>query len=327
MPTQPEQLGFKFKFVHDGTAAGFFSTKASADANALTLGEEALQYQDVADTTTRDNRVVMVLHDGVAVGPTIAKYLTEDVLVVEIVSGAKALDVERFIDRQASHAEANAHQRQLTADGKGHLFRAVACPHCHATVDVSELDNTPYVYCRFCESVIQEGAVITPGDRYRVCDECHRFDRVRGYTEFYFYFLLVIYGWSYKRRHLCDNCVSRLFWKVLATNFIFLIGIPPAIWMKIRSMQGRDPNLGELATANKWATKGNMQQADPLFMRLHERYPEHPGLLYDQGHGYLRAGDVDAAMTYFDRSLRACSNYVPTAQTLQALKAVAQQQA
>lgn len=315
-------LSFKFRFVKNGQPAHMFSKKGSADEEGLELGGERIRYDDIVDTTTRDNRVIMVFRPEAELGPVVSKNLADGgVAVLETYKiGHRAL--ERYVDLRASVRETERRKRELGAQGKAHLFRTVACPDCRATVDLSELDRSGYVYCRFCEGVFREaGELVTSGEQYRVCDDCSRFDRVQSYTELYFYFLLVLYGFSYKKRHLCDNCAGRIFWKVLALNSVFVLGVPSAIWMKLKSRRGREPRLAELAKANALAAKGRVDEAHLMFSTLYDRLPDHPGLLYDQGLGCLAAGRVDEAMGYFERSLGACANFLPTVQFLQSLQA------
>jgi tetratricopeptide (TPR) repeat protein len=150
------------------------------------------------------------------------------------------------------------------------------------------------------------------------------YDRVRGYTVFYFYFLLVVYGYSLKRRFVCDTCAADLAKKALLLNFIFLLGIPSSIYMWIKSAAGRDPYFQDLAKANKLARKGKYQQADEIYDRLFSLYPEHPGLLMNKGLGHLHGGDGSGAAGFLTRSLKACGNYLPTRQIIQRLQQAAQ---
>jgi hypothetical protein len=59
--------------------------------------------------------------------------------------------------------------------------------------------------------------------------------------------------------------------------------------------------------------------------RLLQRLPDHPGLLLNQGIGYLHAGDGQHGVEYLNRSLRACSNYQPAMQMLLRLQWVAEE--
>jgi tetratricopeptide (TPR) repeat protein len=146
------------------------------------------------------------------------------------------------------------------------------------------------------------------------------FDRVRGYTEFYFYFLLVAYGFSMKRRFVCDNCADSIFRKTLLRNLIFLLGVPSSIYLKLKSITGREPFLRELAKANTLARKGRYKEAAPIFAKLQSKYPEHPGLLLDEGMGYLMGKNYSGAVGQFNRALMSCNNYLPALRLMQQIQ-------
>ena len=153
------------------------------------------------------------------------------VLALEV-QGARVRDLERTIDRRASVLVAQRHKGELAAAGDEGRYRVMTCPHCQATVDLSDFERTRYVYCRYCESILdQSGSIVSAGDAYSACSECQMFGRVQGYTVFYFYFLLVVYGFSYGSRYLCDTCAVRTAQRALLLNLIFLLGIPSSIYM------------------------------------------------------------------------------------------------
>jgi len=143
------------------------------------------------------------------------------------------------------------------------------------------------------------------------------YDRVRGYTVFHFYFLLVVYGWSMKRRFVCDTCATSIAQRALLTNLIFILGVPSAIYMWIKAGSGRDPYFQDLAKANKFARKGNYQEADVIYDQLFSLYPDHPGLLMNKGLGHLHGKDSSGGINLLTRALKVCSNYVPAFQIVQ----------
>lgn len=323
VPAAPKiaALSFKFKYVRNGQVRGWFAQKGIANDRGLILGEDTLGYNDILDTTTRDNRLILAISPGTRLGKNLSKAVIDDQAVAVKVYKVKAQELEKYIDRMCSLREVERKRQELAAAGRADLFRATTCPECQAAIDLSELAETQYVYCRYCETVFtQRRQVVTKGSVYRVCGECGMFDRVRGYTEFYFYFLVVAYGFSYKRRYLCDSCANSLFWKMFLTNFLFVLGILPSIYLKIKSLTSRDPYLRELAKANGLARKGHHQKASIIFDRLYERYPDHPGLLMNEGLGNSIGNDVNGAVHCFTRSLKACSNYLPVAQLMRRMQ-------
>jgi len=307
---------FGFRFVTGGNAA--FGKRHGAIGTALTLDDTEIPWEKIGDTTTRERRLIIALGDGVQVGPKMAKFLVDGHLVVIQPAGVDARQLEKAIDRQASAREAELRRAELEAKGMGHLVRAVTCPVCKATVDLSGLEKTRYAWCRFCESVFSEdGKNVTDGRRYRCCDECGMFDRIQPYPEFYFYFLVFVYGFKYTQRFLCDACAHRLFIKALSINFIFLLGIPTAIWVKVKSMQGREQSLATLADGNRLARRGLYNEARSIYEQLLRNQPDHPGILTNQALGHVTGGDQTGAGQVLARAVASCSSYGPAFALLQ----------
>ena len=84
--------------------------------------------------------------------------------------------------------------------------------------------------------------------------------------------------------------------------------------MRVKALTGHDPEMNELPRANALARKGKAREAEAIYGRLLKRLPEHPGLLLNQGMGYLHTGDGQQGVESLNRSLRACSNYRPAMQ-------------
>ncbi len=305
-------LSFKFRCVRQGVARGILAQKGHVTNDGLILGQDALGYDDIVETTVRDDRLILVISPRVPLGKYLSKNLLQGNGLIVHPHGVKVLDLEKRIDRLCSRREAKQNKERLVRAGKGHLFRASICPGCQAIVDVSELAETPYVYCRFCDSVFTKAQrMVTKGLDHGICDECQMFDRVQDYTEFYFYFLLVVYGFSIRNRHLCDTCANRLFLRMLLLNSIFIVGLLPTFYLKIRSLTGRHPDFKNLAEANALTRKGRGHDAAPIYDRIRQKYPEHPGLLMNEGLGHLIGDNASEAQAYFERSLKACANYFP----------------
>jgi len=318
-------LSFKFRFVQGGQARGLRTKTASASPEALVLDGEPIRYQDIVETTSQDKRLVLALASTVQLGPKTAKARQEEAALALEVQGVQARDLERTIDRRASALAVQRHKQELAAAGEESRYRVMTCPHCQATIDLSDFERTRYVYCRYCGSILdQGGSIVSAGDAYRVCSECQMFGRVQGYTVFYFYFLLIVYGFSYGRRYLCDTCAVRTAQRALLLNFIFLLGIPPSIYMWVKARTGHAPEMKDLSRANALARKGKAREAEAIYMRLLQRLPEHPGLLVNQGMGYLQAGDGQQGVESLNRSLRACSNYQPAMRLLLRLQQMAE---
>lgn len=322
MSKLPSQLNFIFRYINEsGKTKGWLTVPGSVNEKEIVLKKQLLKYDAILESHCRDRRLILTIDPRKVNNPKISKHLIgENSLVLEI-HKAQAKKLKLFIDRVRSRQMAKKHRAKLTFQGDSREFRSVTCPECGSTIDLSLLNKTTYVYCQFCETVFpeQEKRKIL-GVKYRLCDECNWFDRVQGYTEFYFYFLLLIYGFSWKRRYLCDSCVNQVFWKMLLINFIFILGIVPAIWMKIKSLIGRDMNLKELAKANNLYKNGQYPQANIIYSRLYKHYPKHPGLLLNQSFGNLYRDDMQLAQSLLENSLANCSNYTPAIRVLNSLQ-------
>ena len=317
-------LSFKFRFVKGGQGQGLLSKKASASDTELDLDGERIAYEDILDTTSRGNRLALNLSPSVILSQKILKQIQDGSYLVLEVHQVKTLELEKHIDRYSSAVAAERHRQELSAAGKQDLFRAVTCPNCGATVDLSDFAQTTYVYCRFCESILDRNQqVVSNGDRYRICGECGMYDQIRQYTIFDFYFLVVVYAWRTSQRFVCDTCASRLGRNALLRNLIFLLGVPSAIYMLIKANSGRAPALQMLAKANKLALAGKFTEANAIYDKLLQRFPDHPGFLLNQGIGHLNGQDVPTGSAYLARSLKACSNYLPTLRVAQRLRQVA----
>lgn len=315
-----QEIPFKFRFVKGGNTIGLRSKQGYATAERLQLNGEIIDVGNIVDTATRDNRLVLMLSEAAELGGDALGALGEGNILVMDIYKCKASVLEKFIDRHAS-ARAAAHNRErLAAAGLTTEFRVVICPQCTATIDLSGVTSTAHTYCRFCESVSCDGAVVAKGESYRTCDECYMFDRVRGYTEFYFYFLLIIYGFRYKRRYLCDACAIQLARRMLLINLVFVLGVFPSIWMWIRASTGRLPSLKRLAKANKLARSGEFEAADALYDQMLESAKYHPGIYYNQALGHLHGGDGTGAVASLGKALNACGNYLPALRLLQRLQ-------
>ena len=316
---------FKFRYVQNKQGMGFMNKNGSVSDTAIMLDGETIPYRNIFETSSRDNRFVLALASGTQLGPKNVKRVQNNRYLVIEVAKVKADELKKHVDHFGSAIWAEAHRQQLAGEGRENLFSILTCPHCKATVDLSGVDRTAYVYCPYCGSIVNYNLkVISDSDTYSICDECHMYDRVRGYTVFYFYFLLVVYGWSMKRRFVCDTCATNIAQRALLTNLIFILGVPSSIYMWVKAQSGREPYFQDLAKANKLARKGKYKDADEIYDRLFSLYPDHPGLIMNKGLGHLHGKDGNGGVNLLNRSLKACANYYPTIQLIQQMQKSAQ---
>ncbi len=159
-------------------------------------------------------------------------------------------------------------------------------------------------------------SVVTSGDTHHHCEECGLFGRIRPFTEFYFYFFIVLYAFTNSRAYLCDNCATSLGWRMLRKNLLCLVGVPFAVWVLIKAkIRGSEP-LNSLPPGNALALKGDFRNATAEYERIERRLPyaNHPGILFNRARAHGYGDDGDGMEELIDSSLAACSNYLPTVQ-------------
>lgn len=325
------RLDFKFRFVRGGEATGFGERKGSADEQGLTLNDWRVPFESIGLTVNRGKRFVFTVN-AAGLDEKLVKNIQEGVLVIEV-SKINANDLKQFTDRRLSTLRVTEKRRQLNNEGKADAVRFVPCPRCQSTIDLCEKPKTPHIYCPFCDGVFllsgkdSVSGTLVPevqGAQATQCEDCGFFGRVKEYTEFYFYFLLVVYGYRYKKRPLCDTCADRLFWKNFLINLLFVIGTPFAFGLKAKSMKGRSAQWKTLAKANALGKRGKTSEAMPLYESLFTQWPEHPGLIFNQAMARAAAGELPAATEACRRSLVSCANYEPAARLQQAIAQVSQ---
>lgn len=315
MPRSDQPREFKFAYaVGQKVKRGGV---ARLQDDALWLDDEPLDYELIHNSVSRGSRLALSLDTEVELPKKLAEATSEDgvVVVVPTSIGARTLEIE--IDRRCAIREAAAKRAALERDGQTHLIRVETCRVCQSEIDLSGLDETQYVYCRFCDSIFSlDGGPVLDGANFSICDKCGMFARIQRYSEFYFYFLVLVWGWRSKDRYLCDDCANGLFFKTLLVNLPFLLGVPNAIWIKIKSMKGRDPALKGIGRANRAARAGRYSESDPLFSAILDAWPEHPSILMNQALGHMIGGDISGARVHLLRALVSCNHYLPVRRLL-----------
>lgn len=301
------QLKFKFKFLDDeGNEAGFLSKKGSLDGESLTLDGKAIPLVALLKTLRRFNRLILSL-------------ATEEgeAAVAIVVTKGNIKKLHLTLNEISSERRARAYLEHLESQGKADRFRVEACPHCNSTLTLPGVDPTPQMYCEYCDTVYTiDGSGPSDEKRFALCDETQLYSQPREFTIFYFYFLLFIYGWRYRKVHLCNAAMKPHAWKMLFCNLPFIIGVPVAIAQLIRVYRGGEASSKDFAglnTANTLAIKGRFDEASQRYLDIAERMPAAAGLRYNLGLVCLRDNRVADAALAFEDALRDCGNYQPAA--------------
>jgi len=178
------------------------------------------------------------------------------------------------------------------------------------------MEKTPQLYCHYCDSLITiENRQMAPPNEhdFRLCDECGLYSKPRKFTVFYFYFLLVVYGWRYRTTWRCPACMRNDAWLMLLGNLPFVLGVPVAIVQLIRSYGGSvsSPAFAGLDSANIKVTKGDISGAVKKYSEIVQRIPFCAGVKYNLATGLLRQKDLEHAKQTLLLALEDCSNYTP----------------
>ena len=74
MELPPKALKFRFRWVRKSGDPSLFSTRALLDEDSITLGRQSLGYDQVVDSSVRDDRVILLV-DSAAVSDKLRKKL------------------------------------------------------------------------------------------------------------------------------------------------------------------------------------------------------------------------------------------------------------
>jgi hypothetical protein len=307
-----ESLRFKFKWLDgQGNEAGFLSKKGSFDGQTLVLDDVQLPGSCLTTVENRGKRFVVAAVN--------VEGQTHQALF-SITSGSpEKLKAALSLCRSRTWAE--AHREALVEQGQAQKFRSAICPHCQATIDLTGMPPSPQVYCPFCHTLgtmdAPEGPIKAEA-QYRLCDECGMYSKPRKFTIFYFYFLLVFYGFYQQETWRCPACMRPEAWKMLFGNLLFVIGVPVALVQLFRSYGGTDIGslFAGLDSANLKARQGNLAGAIEGYRRILTEHPAAAGIKYNIGLAALSKNDWAGAAEIFEHALHDCANYQPAAAAL-----------
>lgn len=308
-----EPLTFKFHLLNDqGHQTSFFRKRGSFDGETLRLDGVPLPAAGMLQTAVRENRMVIL-------------YVTAegDIAQVALMPTSKKTtdELKRRLDIARSGAWARMHREELKQRGRGDAYRDARCPRCTATVILTDLPPSPQLYCPFCDSLTTTEAVLGPiagEESLRLCEECGMYSQPRKFTIFYFYFLLVVYGWWNQATWRCPGCMRREAWKMFFGNLLFLLGAPVALVQLLRCYSGAIVGgaFRGLDSANLKARRGDVRGALAGYRSILERVPHSAGIKYNLALALLQQGDEPRAAEALELALADCANYVPAYQLL-----------
>ena len=306
--TSEQPLEFKFHWLDDqGQQKGFLRKQGHFDGELLVLDDVEIPASVIVHVETRDNKMALTAMTAEGQPATV------------LVMPASRKDTDRIkmaLDISRSDEWAKLHREELIKKDRGHTYRDAECSHCGATLILTDMPQTPQLFCRFCQALSTDSpdADPVPGEQHlRICDECGMYSKPRRFTIFYFYFLLVVYGYRYQMTWRCPACMRGEAWKMLFGNLIFILGVPVALTQLFRSYGGTDfsgPFKG-LDAGNIRARQGDFAGALQQYRSILERVPCSAGIKYNLGLALRHQDDSARAADSFAAALDDCCNYAP----------------
>ncbi|MCA8923744.1 MAG: hypothetical protein KDD82_18185 [Planctomycetes bacterium] len=303
-------LEFKFRFVNkQGQPEGLLRTKGSFDGERLHLGKGvSCPAVAILQSETRNDRLILAL----------ASDKPEPGIVVLAATKGVVNDLKARLDVSRSRFWADASRKALQAEGRGHAHRERECPNCSAVLLLTDMPETPQLYCVYCKALTTaDGPEQRVETSHMLCDECGLFSAPRKFTIFYFYFLLVVYGYHQRITWRCPGCMRGEAWKMFFGNLLFVLGVPVAIAQLIRAYgSSRVGRYTGLDKANLLARKGDALAALDVYNEISSRVTPCAGIKYNAGMALVEAQDLEQAAEFFEFSLDDCANYAPAYRAL-----------
>ncbi|MBS0189957.1 MAG: hypothetical protein U0573_00380 [Phycisphaerales bacterium] len=298
-------LNVKYRNVdQQGRPQGFLASKATLSDLGFESKLGKIECSRFVRAEVRANRVILLVkNDAGVIEPK----------VIEVYKPKPAAFARAF-NRIASDTRTLAHQAELEAQGRGSELRVRRCAACDGMVDLTDFPESHEMYCPFCDTVSNAAVPSKEQEKIRVCDRCGFFSMPRTITCFYFYFLLVVYGFSYQRKHMCSPCMRSEAWKMLAGNFLFLLGVPVALTQLGRAYFGGTALSGAyqgLEGANVVARKLQPENAAAKYAEIATRLGGSAIASFNAGVAFASAKKMAEAQRAFETSLRVCSNFEP----------------
>lgn len=302
-----EPYRFKFHWLDEnGAQKGMFRKKGQLDDGVLKLDDTEIPVGALVQIQAVENKMVMVLPTG-----------PDEMGSLLIMPSSKSVTntLKQRLDIARSKTWAKHHQESLDEKGVGHTYRDSVCPHCTATLILTDMPETSQVYCHFCDSLSTTDVAAPQGEaKLALCDECSMYSQPIRYTTFYFVFLLVVYWFQSGTARKCRACMRSDAWKMLFGNLIFVLGVPNAIYQLVRAYSGGSMVEGAysgLNSANIAAGKQNWDAATAGYKRVLDSVGVSAGVKYNLGLALRAAGRDKQAARSFEVALADCSNYAP----------------
>ena len=310
-----DPLTFRFYWMDEnGNATSMFRKQGRFHENSLTLEETEIPVVAILHCVLKEDRLILSAATGDEEQPIVS-------FLIGIANAKTAKELKQRIDVARSSLWAAHHKTALAEKGQSSIYRDAHCDDCGATLILTNMPETPQRYCHFCDSLKTIDGTLEPianEAEFRICESCGMYSRPKKFTTFYFYFLLVVWGFNSNSSYRCGGCMRGEAWKMLLGNFIFILGLPFAIYQLIRAYAG-DTVTGKfkgLDKGNVKARAGNIDAALEQYEAILERVPWSAGVKYNLGLALIQKQDLVHATQILEMALEDCANYSPAYQHL-----------
>ena len=312
-------LGFRFRFVDQkGKPKGIVRDSGSITRDGIFLSQQRIFFEDVHRVAQYRNQVIISL---MPYG-TSTRQIADNVFplhncIVIQVDEQLSQRIKSVIDQRCTNLAMKIKWGHLDTEEWGDHFKHITCPRCEAITELTDVQPSALVYCKYCEAIFDHFGYILPGsEEYKICPECEYYGRVQDYRDYQAFHIGQEAEFSARSFYCCDTCAHRMFMRNVWKNMILVGGFALSAFEKLRSKRNRNPFYKELTEANYLAQNGEMVEADILYSSITFKNGGHPGLHMNYGKAYLQNGERSRAAFQFKKSLEACSNYYPTLEIL-----------
>ncbi len=330
-------FSFGFNFTdRNGKKIGRMRRNGVLDGKGISFDGFRLNYEDFFKVMRQHEQVLFVLYPALGFPKELNEYIFKETnsFIIDVAPESVFM-LKAYIDQYYSKKECQAHRQQLKSEGKEHYFKAIPCPRCEASVDISLKKSSPYIYCKYCELVFNKyGQSILSADDYKICPECSYFNRVRHFPDAEAYWYRSESAFHFGSKYYCDSCAEADFQVQISKNFPYLIALPHTISKKLKIDSEKHPTLSDVKMAVFYAQRHEIDKAEALFQSLNLHNEWHPAVYYNRGKAYLdfallmeeNAGNLDEeesakmlrnkGINDLKKSLQGCSNFEPTLELL-----------
>jgi hypothetical protein len=334
MPATPEKpVKFRFTF-HSWPGEGLqaWTKNGQFDGKTLTLGKLSLSADQIIGTGCKGEYVQFLFLDAEveesAAEKKKAKKKPVDEFDQPLAAEVTPPPQPQLVLRQgliaSSRLTAEANKARWKEQGHPEVYRDQVCPACDSVNFLSNMPESPQLFCTYCDRLTTISPTAEPPAverELKICEHCGLFSRPQKFTLFYFYFLLVVYGFYWKERECCRNCLRAPAWRMLLTNLLFILGVPWALSQLLRSyLSGKGlKEYRELDRGNLLASKGRPAGALIEYQKILDRVGHSAGVKYNLGLSLIQQSEDRHAILALEASLLDCSNYSPAYEALRPL--------